>query len=299
MAAPALELHRRAPEEPHVVLREAAAEHLFHGTAQQVLGAQALDAALRLFPDLTHPGVVITGRVLRKLLDEDAGTAFAVRREEHARGKLLRAGEVGLERARQGIAAQRHDPLVAHAALVRFHRDGEATFAADQAAKQLGGAGCALVPARMRGERSGQSQRLDGRLVEARDGTQAVIVGALRNQQAHRAIALQLQRQLTAKLQRGGKQHRGGNGLPEELPVLRFGGSAVFGSAHWKVDAIDEYAGDRALAWIDDNIDETCTEWAARREAPTLLVPTESDKGLEEGHVEALVAWVEGGFEPR
>ena len=32
---------------------------------------------------------------------------------------------------------------------------------------------------------------------------------------------------------------------------------------------------------------------------PTLLVPTESDKGLEEGHVEALVAWVEGGFEPR
>lgn len=88
-------------------------------------------------------------------------------------------------------------------------------------------------------------------------------------------------------------------GLPAELPVLRFGGSAVFGTAHWKVDAIDRYAGDRALAWIDDNIDETCTEWAARREAPTLLVPTESDKGLEEGHVEALVAWVEGGFEPR
>ena len=48
-------------------------------------------------------------------------------------------------------------------------------------------------------------------------------------------------------------------GLPEELPVLRFGGRAVFGSAHWKLDAIDEYAGDRPLAWIDDNIDETCT----------------------------------------
>jgi len=88
-------------------------------------------------------------------------------------------------------------------------------------------------------------------------------------------------------------------GLPEGLPVLRFGGRAVFGTAHWKVDAIDEYAGDRPLAWIDDNIDETCTTWAARREAPTLLVPTESDKGLEEGHVEALVAWVQNGFDPR
>jgi hypothetical protein len=88
-------------------------------------------------------------------------------------------------------------------------------------------------------------------------------------------------------------------GLPENLPVLRFGGRAVFGTAHWKVDAIDEYAGDLPLAWIDDNIDETCTTWAARREAPTLLVPTKSDKGLEEGHVEALLAWVENGFDPR
>ncbi|HEX6115734.1 MAG TPA: hypothetical protein VFY99_01450 [Solirubrobacterales bacterium] len=88
-------------------------------------------------------------------------------------------------------------------------------------------------------------------------------------------------------------------GLPPDLPVLRFGGRAVFGTAHWKVDAIDEYAGDRPLAWIDDNIDETCTEWAAARAAPTLLVPTESHLGLEEGHVDALLAWVESGFEPR
>jgi len=88
-------------------------------------------------------------------------------------------------------------------------------------------------------------------------------------------------------------------GLPEGLPVLRFGGHAIFGSAHWKVDAIDEYAGDRPLAWIDDNIDETCTEWAAARAAPTLLVPTESARGLEEGHVDALLDWVEHGFVPR
>jgi len=88
-------------------------------------------------------------------------------------------------------------------------------------------------------------------------------------------------------------------GLPDDLPVLTFGGQAVFGSAHWKVDALDEYGGDRPLAWVDDNIDDTCEAWAASRGAPTLLVPTESEKGLEEVHVDALLDWVKGGFEPR
>ena len=31
-----------------------------------------------------------------------------------------------------------------------------------------------------------------------------------------------------------------------DLPCLTFDGRAVFGTAHWKVEAIDEYAGDRA-----------------------------------------------------
>jgi hypothetical protein len=88
-------------------------------------------------------------------------------------------------------------------------------------------------------------------------------------------------------------------GLPDSLPYLTFGGRAAFGSAHWKVDALDGYAGERPLAWIDDNIDETCRAWADRRVAPTLLVPTESDRGLEEAHVDVLVEWVERGFEPR
>ena len=56
-----------------------------------------------------------------------------------------------------------------------------------------------------------------------------------------------------------------------DLPCLTFDGRAVFGSAHWKVDAIDEYAGDRPAAWIDDNLDETCRAWAEGRAAPTLL----------------------------
>jgi hypothetical protein len=88
-------------------------------------------------------------------------------------------------------------------------------------------------------------------------------------------------------------------GLPEELPCLTFDGRAAFGSAHWKLEAITEFSGSRPLAWIDDNIDASCVDWARDREAPTLLVPTESERGIEEAHVETLVRWVEDGFEPR
>jgi class 3 adenylate cyclase len=88
-------------------------------------------------------------------------------------------------------------------------------------------------------------------------------------------------------------------GLPGELPYLTFGGSAQFGTAHWKLDAIQAYAGDRPLAWIDDNLDESCHAWAASRSAPTLLVETDPTRGLEEAHVDSLVAWIEAGFSPR
>lgn len=83
-------------------------------------------------------------------------------------------------------------------------------------------------------------------------------------------------------------------GLPQ-LPVLRFGRSARFGSAHWKLAPIGDYAAGRALAWIDDSLDESCHGWAAQRAEPTLLVPTESDVGLQDSHVEALLAWAAGG----
>ena len=75
------------------------------------------------------------------------------------------------------------------------------------------------------------------------------------------------------------------------LPVLRFGRNARFGTAHWKLDPIGEYAAGRPLAWIDDSLDESCHEWARRRPEPTLLVPTEPQVGLEEAHVELLVRW--------
>jgi hypothetical protein len=79
-------------------------------------------------------------------------------------------------------------------------------------------------------------------------------------------------------------------GLPE-LPYLEFEGAARFGTAHWKLGPLKEYAGERALAWVDDSFDESCYEWAEAREAPTLLVPTEPNVGLEEAQTEALLSW--------
>jgi hypothetical protein len=86
-------------------------------------------------------------------------------------------------------------------------------------------------------------------------------------------------------------------GLPE-FPYLTFDGRARFGTAHWKLEALDEYAGSRPLAWIDDSLDPSCQEWAEKRSAPTLLVPTESDVGLLDVHVEAIEQWARDGFEP-
>jgi hypothetical protein len=85
-------------------------------------------------------------------------------------------------------------------------------------------------------------------------------------------------------------------GLPGELPFLTFDGNARFGSAHWKIDAIDRYAGERPLAWVDDCIDESCHEWASGRAAPTLLVSTEPDQGLTDKHVETLLGWAQEGY---
>ncbi|MBS1881045.1 MAG: hypothetical protein JST31_16150 [Actinobacteria bacterium] len=82
-------------------------------------------------------------------------------------------------------------------------------------------------------------------------------------------------------------------GLPE-LHHLSFDGTARFGSAHWKLGPIEEHCRGRALAWIDDNLDQSCFEWARQRPEPTLLMPTAPDRGLEEAETEALLVWAEG-----
>jgi hypothetical protein len=83
-----------------------------------------------------------------------------------------------------------------------------------------------------------------------------------------------------------------------ELPWLSFDGRAVFGSAHWKVDGIDRFAGERPAAWIDDNLDETCIAWAKGRSAPTMLVETHSSVGLTDEHVSQLLEWAAALGEP-
>jgi hypothetical protein len=79
-------------------------------------------------------------------------------------------------------------------------------------------------------------------------------------------------------------------GLPE-LPHVTFDGAARSGAAHWKLGPLEAYARGRAMAWIDDNFDRSCYEWAEARREPTLLVLTEPQLGLEEAHVDALNAW--------
>ncbi len=88
-------------------------------------------------------------------------------------------------------------------------------------------------------------------------------------------------------------------GLPGDLPFLTFDGNARFGTAQWKIDAIDRYAGDRPLAWVDDCLDDSCKSWAQGREAPTLLVSTEPERGLQDEHVDALLDWVRAGYTAR
>jgi hypothetical protein len=76
-------------------------------------------------------------------------------------------------------------------------------------------------------------------------------------------------------------------GLPGELPTLIFDEQPLWGSAHWKLSAIERFAADRPVAWIDDNFNEACWDWASGRSAPTLLVRTEP----ADEHVDELEAW--------
>jgi hypothetical protein len=82
-------------------------------------------------------------------------------------------------------------------------------------------------------------------------------------------------------------------GIPSKLPTLTFGGRAVFGTAHWKLEAISDYARGRPAAWVDDSLDERCTSWAARRPEPTLLVETDPAVGITDADVERLLRFVD------
>jgi hypothetical protein len=84
-------------------------------------------------------------------------------------------------------------------------------------------------------------------------------------------------------------------GLEGPLPYLSFDRHVDTGTTmpgHWKLGAIDAYAGPaRPLAWIDDAFNDACATWASERPAPTLLVETEPSRGLIDEHADLLMAW--------
>jgi hypothetical protein len=81
-------------------------------------------------------------------------------------------------------------------------------------------------------------------------------------------------------------------GLPR-LPHLSFEGKVGRTNAHWKLDAIEAYVGERPLAWIDDAFNEACHEWAGTRAEPTLLVQTTPAEGLTQREVTILELWAQ------
>lgn len=85
-------------------------------------------------------------------------------------------------------------------------------------------------------------------------------------------------------------------GLLDSYPHLTFDRNPGKARAHWKLEAIEAYAGARPLAWVDDAHDSACADWClarARAGAPTLLVTTDPAVGIEASHVATLTAWAQ------
>lgn len=84
-------------------------------------------------------------------------------------------------------------------------------------------------------------------------------------------------------------------GLPSGLPFLSFDrdvGGSTAARPHWKIDAIDAFAGsERALAWIDDAFNDACHAWARARAGATLLVRTSPATGFTRREALLLAEW--------
>jgi HAD domain in Swiss Army Knife RNA repair proteins len=84
-------------------------------------------------------------------------------------------------------------------------------------------------------------------------------------------------------------------GVPAGLPFIAFprpsAGPGRTTSAHWKLQSVSEFVGERPLAWIDDAFNPACHQWAAARRAPTLLVSTSPQRGLTATEAATLLEW--------
>lgn len=85
--------------------------------------------------------------------------------------------------------------------------------------------------------------------------------------------------------------------LTERWPHVSFAGAAPTVQGHWKLEAIDGFAGaERPVAWIDDAHDEHCRAWAENRPGPTLLITTDPARGISDEHVGQLLDWAATQF---
>ena len=83
-------------------------------------------------------------------------------------------------------------------------------------------------------------------------------------------------------------------GLPGATIHLSFERNPGRGNTHWKLAAIEAYAGPaRPVAWIDDALDGRCRAWAEDRQGPTRLIETDPALGITAEHVAALRAWAQ------
>ncbi len=79
--------------------------------------------------------------------------------------------------------------------------------------------------------------------------------------------------------------------FPRACPSCASSAPPAAATRHWKLAAIEEFAGSRALAWIDDALNAACHDWAGTRPAPTLLVQTAPERGLTSVEAQLLADW--------
>jgi hypothetical protein len=73
------------------------------------------------------------------------------------------------------------------------------------------------------------------------------------------------------------------------LPVIPLGDLPRDGTR--KLSAVARYVGDRALAWVEDELYDDAQAWARARSAPTLLVRTRASVGLTRTDVDRLMVF--------
>ncbi|MFL0579605.1 hypothetical protein [Dietzia sp. 179-F 9C3 NHS] len=62
----------------------------------------------------------------------------------------------------------------------------------------------------------------------------------------------------------------------------------------WKLTAVETYAGDRPLFWLDDEHDDTSRAWAAQRSLSgpdTRVQWCDPDVGITAGDLDVVAAW--------